>query len=97
LFVRDSVAPFCAWARREALNGDFFDRVLSVAAGVACDATSGDRRSTALKILATAASVREFLYRLQVIKGRHAGEAVPGIDQAGRGPFRREFRQLLRA
>jgi hypothetical protein len=55
LLLRDSVAPFCARARREALVGDFFDRVRSVRAGVACGATSADRRSTAFQILATAA------------------------------------------
>src|SRR5437763_16162413 len=55
LLVRDSVAPFCALALREALVGNFFDPVVSVAPGVACGATSGDKRWIAFQILATAA------------------------------------------
>jgi hypothetical protein len=55
LLAPDSVAPFAVRARREALVGDFFDRVRSVATGVGCGATSGDRRSITFQILATAA------------------------------------------
>jgi hypothetical protein len=95
LLVRDSVVLFCARASREALRGDFFDRVRSVRTGVAGGATSGDRRSTAFQILATAAfrSVN-FLTGFKSPKC-HTSEAVPGVDQAGRGPFRGEFAQLL--
>jgi hypothetical protein len=39
--LRDSVSPFFAWARREALPEDFFDRVPSARKGVACGATLG--------------------------------------------------------
>jgi hypothetical protein len=55
LLLRDSVAPFCGRARREAFLGDFFDRVRCVATVAACGATSWDRRWTAFQILATAA------------------------------------------
>jgi hypothetical protein len=40
-------------------------------------------------------AVCELLYRLQVVEGRHAREAVPGVNQTGRRAFRSEFGQLL--
>ena len=96
LLARDSVAPLCARARCEALAGDFFDRVLSVPTGAAGGATSGDRCWTASQIRVTAIfRLVNFLTSFKCVERRHAREAVPGVDQAGCGPFRGEFGQFL--
>src|SRR3984957_18543526 len=55
LFLRDSVAPFCARVRPAALVGDFFAFPLAGATDSAVCAASGDRRETACQIRATAA------------------------------------------
>src|ERR1035437_5667366 len=54
LLLRDSFAPFCAWARPTALVGDFFAFPLVGATSRAGCAASRDRRATACQIRATA-------------------------------------------